>query len=175
MEIAKKKKQKKTPRRERRPCLSNRKPFSTDAEKMEAFGRIGMTLDLVAMVMGVNANSLRQRMNEDAELMTRYQKGWAEKGLELQQTAYNLAPILAKKGNVALLIFILKTKYGFRENPIAAQLPGVPDQEKDSILTALRFLPTEKLRTIKQQIAEAIDLERLGDSTFGEKPGRLHS
>lgn len=175
MEILKKRKQKKRPRRERRPCLSTRKPFSTDAEKMEAFGRIGMTLDLVAMVMGVNANSLRQRMNENPELLTRYQKGWAEKGMELQQTAYNLAPVLAKKGNVALLIFLLKTKYGFREAVSNAQLPGVPDQEKDNILRALRFLPSEDLRRIKQQIAEAIDIERLGNSLVREESGRLHS
>lgn len=155
--------------------LSNagRKANNTDAEKLEKMGRIGCTMDICAYVFGVSKNTLLSRFEREPELLERYQKGWAETGMSLQNTAYNLAPKLAKQGNVALLIFLLKTRYGFKETAIVEASKST--QSREDILSAIRGLPAEDLRSLREIFARSSNAIGPADGPSGKELSRVYT
>lgn len=146
---------------------------NTDADKMEALGRMGATLELCAAVFGVEQHTLSARCKREPELLIRYKKGWADKGKLLQETAYNLAPRLAKKGNVSLLIFLLKTRYGFKEATVVQEKTGEEDPRTVS-LEKMRSLSTEELKVIREIFSRQSEPARLEHSPSGERTGRVY-
>ena len=127
----------------------------------------GCTEEICGRVLfGVGDSKFKQMLRADEKLYAAYKRGAAKVGRQLMETAYNLAPKLAKRGQVALLIFLLKTKYGFREvariegeivvkpgEAFSAAVARAP-QEVQRMVTNLTA--AEKQRLVKQFSADSL-------------------
>lgn len=139
----------------------------SDYDRVTAMAQRGCTEEIIARVLfGVSDHKFLEMLRDDPLLRSAYKQGAAKVGRQLMETAYNLAPKLAKRGQVALLIFLLKTKYGFREvariegeitvkpgEAFAAAVARAP-QEVQRMVTNLTA--AEKQRLVKQFSADTL-------------------
>ena len=74
--------------------------------------RIGLTRDLIAHVLGISTRNLMYRMKEDQELSAAIHEGQTLAYMEIARSAHELA---VKDKNHSMLIFLLKTRFGYRD------------------------------------------------------------
>ncbi len=89
---------------------------ATDETRVYELAKRGATEEIIARVLfNLSPGRFREKLAHEPVLSDAYKRGFAERGMQLVTTAYNLAVPLAKQGKAGLLIFLLKTKHGFRE------------------------------------------------------------
>ena len=83
----------------------------SDHDKVKHMAELGMTLEQMAYIMDMSEKTLKRRMVDDETLKTSYKRGKAEGVLFVTGQLMGLIII----GNVAAIIFYLKTQCGWRE------------------------------------------------------------
>lgn len=158
----------KPPKRKKSPRGSAWRPID-EYGRVEAMASRGCTEEICGRVLfGVGDTKFKEMLREDPKLSAAYKRGAANVMRSLQETAYNLAPRLAKKGNVALLIFLLKTKGGFRE---VARVEGeVIVKPHEAFAQAVTRAPVEVQRLVsnlttqeKARLVKSFSAEGLPD------------
>jgi hypothetical protein len=95
-----------TPTPAKRP---GRPPIPIDLDRVRELASLGLNADHIAARLGVSRRTLFQRMSEDPAYREALDQGVAS-GVE---TAARTLREMAAAGNVAAIIFFLKTKGGF--------------------------------------------------------------
>ena len=95
-----------------------------DIEKAETMAGLGLNLDKIAVVLGVNSRTLDRRIAEDkkkaeagkpspSNIYVAIEKGRARGDLKLTQSAFEMATSMK---HPVMTIFLCKVRLGWREN-----------------------------------------------------------
>lgn len=86
-----------------------------DIEKIENMSGMGLTMEQIASIFGVNKRTLERRMHEDDRLKDALDSGRAKAHLRISNVAYKMAA----SGNVpAMTMFWLKCRAGWKETSV---------------------------------------------------------
>ena len=87
------------------------KPTDEQLKQIRTMAGLGLTVERIAIILGVSKATLDRAARRDPAVRDAVEKGRETSGALLREWAYNSA----RKGNVAMQIFLLKTREGFRE------------------------------------------------------------
>lgn len=88
------------------------KPFiQIDLDKVEAYASRGLTQEQIALALGVSRSTMMRRLR-NKDFKEAYERGKAKGEVAVSNALFDKAV----KGNVVACIFILKSRYGWRED-----------------------------------------------------------
>lgn len=135
-------------------------PTPDQLTQIEAMAGFGLSTDKIAILLGVSERTLQRAAEHDHTVRDTLERGRAKVELQVRKGAYDAA----KAGNVTMQIFLLKTKYGFREverleltgadgGPIETKKIDMSDEELDKRLAkydrALEYIARKKASNSK--------------------------
>ena len=78
---------------------------------IQSMAGMGLTMEKISIILGMHKRSLEKKAKRNKKLRAAILKGRAMAEHKTVSTAYKIA----WTGNVSMLIFLLKTRYGYKE------------------------------------------------------------
>lgn len=147
-------------------------PTPHNLKVVSKMAELGMTEANVALCVGISPSTFLRWKKDYPQVVDALDTGKAK----LEKVAVGCLARGMKNNHYSSAMFILKTKFGWRETDYAAQAPRLPSDETGRAL--LRQLSEEDLHAIAGIISAANsragDTAGRADGTGGETPSRVH-
>lgn len=114
-----------------------------DIEKLSRLSGLGLNLGQIGHILGVSKSTIERRMRDQPGVAEAIEKGRAETSADLRTWAFDKA----RKGDTAMLIFLLKTREGFREAP----------KEVNLKIGEIEKLPSEQVIKLGREAIEYLE------------------
>lgn len=127
-------------------------------KSIEMMAGLGLNYKEMSYILGFSRATLERRFEEDPELREVVQKGRAKVKKGLVGKAYQEA----MNGNTPLLIFLLKTRYGFREKVDVEHSGNVNVSHEHRLMKDIENMSDEELESKIKEL-RVIDCKVVGE------------